>query len=158
MLAATEISFEYPLAPGVAPNKLLKPFDELQPPQITLTQIGDDQKLGRAVARSWPALAGRGAPLFTGPRPLHARPSAPAHRTVGRLRRCRRCWCFCRSSIPCSRRRKCLSRAAAHLIFRPLVGLLLLNTLTLTVTATAGRRHPRNGCRLVRGANPLAGP
>jgi iron(III) transport system substrate-binding protein len=43
MLAATEISFEYPLAPGVAPNKLLKPFDELQPPQITLTQIGDDR-------------------------------------------------------------------------------------------------------------------
>jgi iron(III) transport system substrate-binding protein len=43
MLAATEISFEYPLAPGVAPNKLLKPFDELQPPQINLTQIGDDR-------------------------------------------------------------------------------------------------------------------
>jgi len=43
MLAGTEISFEYPLAPGVAPNKLLKPFDELQPPALTVTEIGDDQ-------------------------------------------------------------------------------------------------------------------
>lgn len=43
MLAGTEISFEYPLAPGVAPNELLKPFDQLQPPALTVTQIGDDQ-------------------------------------------------------------------------------------------------------------------
>lgn len=43
MLAGTEISFEYPLAPGVAPNKLLKPFDQLQPPALTVTEIGDDQ-------------------------------------------------------------------------------------------------------------------
>ncbi len=44
MLAKTNIDFEYPLTPGVAANPLLKPFDQLQPPAISLPQIGDDQQ------------------------------------------------------------------------------------------------------------------
>lgn len=43
MLAKTDIDFEYPLAPGVAANPLLKPFAQLQPPSITMTQLGDDR-------------------------------------------------------------------------------------------------------------------
>jgi len=43
MLGAGDIDFEYPLAPGVPPNPLLKPFDQLQPPAISMAQLGDDQ-------------------------------------------------------------------------------------------------------------------
>ncbi len=42
MLAATPVTFEYPLRPGIAPNPVLKPFDQLQPPPITVAQLGDD--------------------------------------------------------------------------------------------------------------------
>jgi iron(III) transport system substrate-binding protein len=45
-LGASEVDFEYPLAPGVAPNKLLLPFDELQPPAIGASALGDDQEAG----------------------------------------------------------------------------------------------------------------
>lgn len=44
MIARTDVSFEYPLLPGVAPNPLLKPFDQLQPPAINASQLGDDQQ------------------------------------------------------------------------------------------------------------------
>ena len=43
MLGKSDIDFEYPLAEGVAPNPLLKPFDQLQPPQVSMAQLGDDQ-------------------------------------------------------------------------------------------------------------------
>ncbi|WP_199500178.1 extracellular solute-binding protein [Methylovirgula sp. 4M-Z18] len=42
MLAKLDITFEYPLVPGVEANPILKPVGELQPPKITLKQIGDD--------------------------------------------------------------------------------------------------------------------
>ena len=42
LLADNTVVFEYPLHPGVAPNPVLKPFDELQPPPITVAQLGDD--------------------------------------------------------------------------------------------------------------------
>jgi iron(III) transport system substrate-binding protein len=42
MLAKLDITFEYPLAPGVEANPLLKPIGELAPPSLTLKQIGDD--------------------------------------------------------------------------------------------------------------------
>lgn len=42
MLANLDITFEYPLAPGVAANPVLKPMSELSPPPLTLKQIGDD--------------------------------------------------------------------------------------------------------------------
>jgi iron(III) transport system substrate-binding protein len=43
MLGKSDIDFEYPLANGVAPNPLLKPFDQLQPPQVSMAQLGDDR-------------------------------------------------------------------------------------------------------------------
>jgi iron(III) transport system substrate-binding protein len=43
MLGKTDIDFEYPLTAGAAPNPLLKPFDQLQPPNITVQQLGDDR-------------------------------------------------------------------------------------------------------------------
>ena len=47
MLAAGTVDFEYPLAIGVAPNGLLKPFSQLQPPAISVTQLGDDSGSAR---------------------------------------------------------------------------------------------------------------
>ncbi len=43
MLAHSDISFEYPLVPGVAPNPVLMPFDQLQPPPLGPAQLGDDR-------------------------------------------------------------------------------------------------------------------
>jgi iron(III) transport system substrate-binding protein len=44
-LAKNDVDFEYPLHPGVAPNPVLKPFNELQPPAIGVTQLGDDAQV-----------------------------------------------------------------------------------------------------------------
>ncbi len=52
MLAKSEIDFEYPLVPGVAPNEALKPMDQLQPPALTLKQLGDDQDSARLLRQS----------------------------------------------------------------------------------------------------------
>jgi iron(III) transport system substrate-binding protein len=46
MLGASNVDYEYPLAAGVAPNPLLKPFNQLQPPEISLSQLGDDRDAG----------------------------------------------------------------------------------------------------------------
>ncbi len=43
LMAKLNITFEYPLVPGVAANPMLKPASELQPPALTLKQIGDDR-------------------------------------------------------------------------------------------------------------------
>jgi iron(III) transport system substrate-binding protein len=43
MLSKLDITFEYPLVPGVAANPILKPIGELAPPPLTLKQIGDDR-------------------------------------------------------------------------------------------------------------------
>jgi iron(III) transport system substrate-binding protein len=45
VLADNTVVFEYPLHPGVAPNPVLKPFDELQPPAIGVAQLGDDAQV-----------------------------------------------------------------------------------------------------------------
>ncbi len=45
MLAENTVVFEYPLHPGVAPNPVLKPFDQLQPPAISVAQLGDDSQV-----------------------------------------------------------------------------------------------------------------
>src|SRR5271154_2536245 len=42
MLSNLDITFEYPLVSGVVANQILKPIDALQPPALTLKQIGDD--------------------------------------------------------------------------------------------------------------------
>ena len=44
-LADNTVVFEYPLHPGVAPNPILKPFDELQPPDVSVAQLGDDAQV-----------------------------------------------------------------------------------------------------------------
>jgi len=43
MISKLDITFEYPLAAGVAANPILKPIGELQPPSLTIKQIGDDR-------------------------------------------------------------------------------------------------------------------
>ena len=43
MLARSDASFEYPLAAGVAANPALMPMDQLQPPDLTPAQLGDDR-------------------------------------------------------------------------------------------------------------------
>ncbi len=52
MLAKSDVDFEYPLAPGVAPNPALKPMDQLQPPALTLRQLGDDQDSAKLLRQS----------------------------------------------------------------------------------------------------------
>ena len=47
MVSHLDITFEYPLAPGVAANPALKPMAELSPPSITLKEIGDDREAAR---------------------------------------------------------------------------------------------------------------
>ena len=51
-IAQGDIDFEYPLAPGVAPNPLLKPFDALQPPALSMNQLGDDQAAARLLRQA----------------------------------------------------------------------------------------------------------
>ena len=43
-LARENVDFEYPLVPGVPANPLLRPFDELDPPPVSVTQLGDDRE------------------------------------------------------------------------------------------------------------------
>jgi iron(III) transport system substrate-binding protein len=51
-LGRGDVSFEYPLAQGVAPNPLLKPFDQLQPPALSMQQLGDDQEAARLLRQA----------------------------------------------------------------------------------------------------------
>jgi iron(III) transport system substrate-binding protein len=46
LLAASDIAYEYPLRPGVAPNAKLTPFQELSPPDLNVSTLGDDQEAG----------------------------------------------------------------------------------------------------------------
>jgi iron(III) transport system substrate-binding protein len=43
LMSHLDITFEYPLATGVAANAALTPMTELSPPKITLKEIGDDR-------------------------------------------------------------------------------------------------------------------
>ncbi|HEX7381361.1 MAG TPA: extracellular solute-binding protein, partial [Nevskiaceae bacterium] len=43
LLARSDVDFEYPLRPGVPANPQLRPFDQLQPPDITVAQLGSDR-------------------------------------------------------------------------------------------------------------------
>jgi iron(III) transport system substrate-binding protein len=52
MVAKTDIDFEYPLVPGVAANPQLRPFDQLQPPALSITQLGDDRMAARLLRRA----------------------------------------------------------------------------------------------------------
>lgn len=44
VLAHSTIDFEYPLRPGVKANPQLKPLAQLQPPKVTIKQLGDDSE------------------------------------------------------------------------------------------------------------------
>lgn len=44
MIAHSDVDFEYPLRPGVTANQQLKPFSQLQPPPISVGQLGDNQQ------------------------------------------------------------------------------------------------------------------
>jgi len=44
MLSKTDVTFEYPLVAGVSANPMLKPIDQLHPPQISIQQLGDDRE------------------------------------------------------------------------------------------------------------------
>jgi iron(III) transport system substrate-binding protein len=44
MLAQTDVDFEYPLVPGIAANKVLMPYSQLQPPALSMRQLGDDRQ------------------------------------------------------------------------------------------------------------------
>ena len=52
MVASGDIDFEYPLVPGIAANPVLKPFDQLQPPKLTLQQLGDDRGAARLLRQA----------------------------------------------------------------------------------------------------------
>ncbi len=52
MVARANIDFEYPLAAGVAANPALKPFDQLQPPPLTVAQLGDDREAAQLLRRA----------------------------------------------------------------------------------------------------------
>lgn len=52
LMAKSRVSYEYPLHAGVAPDPLLKPFDQLQPPALTLEQLGDDSQAGKLLRQA----------------------------------------------------------------------------------------------------------
>ena len=52
MLGASNIDYEYPLRPGVPANKKLSPFKSLQPPVISVSQLGDDQEAGQLLQQA----------------------------------------------------------------------------------------------------------
>jgi iron(III) transport system substrate-binding protein len=51
-IAAGDVDFEYPLAPGVAANRLLEPFKDLQPPSLSVSQLGDDRLAARLLRQA----------------------------------------------------------------------------------------------------------
>ena len=52
LMAGGHISFEYPLHPGVAPDPILKPFNELSPPALSFEQLGDDSQAGKLLRQA----------------------------------------------------------------------------------------------------------
>jgi iron(III) transport system substrate-binding protein len=46
-IGKADVDFEYPLAADVAPNPKLTPFDQLHPPAVTMSQLGDDKLAGQ---------------------------------------------------------------------------------------------------------------
>ncbi len=51
-LGASDIDYEYPLVAGAAPNPLLRPFEQLQPPSVSMAQLGDDRESGRLLRQA----------------------------------------------------------------------------------------------------------
>ncbi len=52
MMSKLDITFEYPLVAGVAANPILKPMSELEPPSLTLKQLGDDRDAAKLLSEA----------------------------------------------------------------------------------------------------------
>jgi iron(III) transport system substrate-binding protein len=52
LMAKSKVEFEYPARPGVSPDPILKPFDQLQPPSLTVKALGDDSQAGRLLRQA----------------------------------------------------------------------------------------------------------
>jgi iron(III) transport system substrate-binding protein len=52
LLAKGKVDFEYPLHAGVAPDPLLKPFNQLTPPKIDMQQLGDDSQAAKLLRQA----------------------------------------------------------------------------------------------------------
>ena len=52
MIGKSDIDFEYPLAADVLPNPALKPMDQLQPPDVSIKQLGDDSDAAKLLRQA----------------------------------------------------------------------------------------------------------
>jgi iron(III) transport system substrate-binding protein len=52
LIAKGKIAYEYPLHAGVAPDPMLKPFDQLSPPSLSIEQLGDDSKAAKLMRQA----------------------------------------------------------------------------------------------------------
>jgi iron(III) transport system substrate-binding protein len=52
LMANGKIAFEYPLHAGVAPDPVLKPFDQLTPPALSVEQLGDDSRAAKLMRQA----------------------------------------------------------------------------------------------------------
>jgi iron(III) transport system substrate-binding protein len=52
MMAKSHVMFEYPLHAGVAPDPILKPLADLNPPSLTIEQLGDDSQAGKLLRQA----------------------------------------------------------------------------------------------------------
>ncbi|WP_035060674.1 iron ABC transporter substrate-binding protein [Andreprevotia chitinilytica] len=44
LMANSKVTYEYPLHAGVAPDPILKPFNQINPPQLDMQKLGDDSQ------------------------------------------------------------------------------------------------------------------
>jgi len=52
LMADGKVVYEYPLRPGVSPDPILKPFDQLSPPNLSVSQLGDDSQAARLLRQA----------------------------------------------------------------------------------------------------------
>jgi iron(III) transport system substrate-binding protein len=52
MIGKSDVDFEYPLVAGVAANPALKAMDQLQPPTVSISQLGDDSDAARLLRQA----------------------------------------------------------------------------------------------------------
>ncbi|SAL21199.1 ABC Fe3+ transporter, periplasmic ligand binding protein [Caballeronia sordidicola] len=52
LIAKGKIAYEYPLHAGVAPDPMLKPFEQLSPPSLSIEQLGDDSKAAKLMRQA----------------------------------------------------------------------------------------------------------
>ena len=137
-MAGGHISFEYPLHPGVAPDPILKPFNELAPPALSFEQLGDDSQAGKLL-RQQACSDHERRRVAHGEHRTRRRPTATRRRPSRALVAAAACGPLA-ILLPLG---FTLYRAATfgvddaiELLWRPLVGELLVNTLSITLAAT----------------------